>query len=199
MYNRQITHAPVALFLGAGASKPFGKMLMGEFVSNVEKKPQFAADSLFSEIVNTPDGRDLEHLFEELDEWSRKGYCQCDDGIKLHDRGSLGVTPKPLVQRLAERASQMQKDLRKEVFNAYRDFQPNRKQELVQRFSALFELLFKGLDPGKSPLVIFTTNYDPAVEIFCQARSGVYRLCDGFVTQWNAGSPAWHRESIDQL
>ncbi len=199
MYNQPIVTAPVALFLGAGASKPFGKMLMGEFVSNVEKKPQFAADSLFSEIVNTPDGRDLEHLFEELDEWSRKGYCQCDDGIKLHDRGSLGVTPKPLVQRLAERASQMQKDLRKEVFNAYRDFQPNRKQELVQRFSALFELLFKGLDPGKSPLVIFTTNYDPAVEIFCQARSGVYRLCDGFVTQWNAGSPAWHRESIDQL
>ncbi len=198
MYNQPIVTAPVALFLGAGASKPFGKMLMGEFITHLEKKPQFAAESLFSDIVKPPEGRDLEHLFEELDEWSRKGYCQSDDGIKVLDRG-LTVTPKPLVQRLSERASQMQRDLRKEVFNAYRDFQPRQKQELVERFGSLFEVLLKGLDPAKSPLVIFTTNYDPAVEIFCQARPGEFRLCDGFVTQWNAGSPIWRRESIDQL
>ncbi len=163
-------------------------MLMGEFVSYLEKRPDFGSETLFSEIVNSPEGRDLEHLFEELDEWSRKGYCQQDDSIKVRPLGSLAVSPKPLVKRLAETASYMQENLRKEVFNAYRDIETRYRQELVQRFEALFGALHKGCDPGKNPLVIFTTNYDPAIETFCQNRAGEYSLCDGFVPQPNAAS-----------
>jgi len=103
------------------------------------------------------------------------------------------------MQWLADTASQIQENLRREVFNEYREIQPMYRQELVQRLGALVGVLLKGLDAGKSPLVIFTTNYDPAVEIFCQAKPGEYRLCDGFVAQWNAGSPVWRRESFDQL
>ena len=201
MYNQPVVNAPVVLFLGAGASKPFGKMLMGEFVSHLENLPAFAGESLFREIVNVPDGRDLEHLFEELDEWSRKGYCNEEDPFRgpPAPAGSLAVSPKPLAKRLAERASRMQEDLRQAVFNAYCDIPPGHKPKLVQRFAALFDVLFKQLNPKKSPLVIFTTNYDPAVEVFCQERPGEYSLCDGFVPQPNAASHAWHRESIDHF
>jgi SIR2-like domain len=197
VYNQPIVTAPVTLFLGAGASKPFGKMLMREFVDYLDHKKGFGGNTLFTEIVNTPEGRDLEHLFEELDEWSRKGYSQQGDFIQ--PRGGLGVSPEPTMRTLAKRAAQLQEDLRREVFNAYRDIHPQYRQELVRRFEALLEVFLEKLVLGKSPFVIFTTNYDPAIETYCQARAGQYRLCDGFVSQWNAGSPIWHRESIDQL
>lgn len=92
----------------------------------------------------------------------------------------------------------MLRRLRREVFYAYRDIQQQHRKELVQRFDALLQVLVGEIDLAKNPLVVFTTNYDPAIETFCQASPGEFRLCDGFVAQWNAG-PVWHRESIDHF
>ena len=173
---------------------------MKQFVNHVEKLPQFLGQTLFSEIVGTPEGKDLEHLFEELDEWSRKGYSEQGTSPSAPAPPGYGaVSRKPLIQRLAESANGIQEDLRREVFNEYRDFQPQFRQTLIQRYEALLGVLSKGLDLRNNPLVIFTTNYDPAIETFCQANAGEYRLCDGFVQQWNAGSPVWQRDSIHQL
>jgi hypothetical protein len=199
MYNQSIVTAPVSLFLGAGASRPFGKMLMGEFIDHLERQEAFGKDSLFRDIVSVPDGRDLEHLFEELDEWSRKGYYVHADLPSTRSRGDLPGASQPALGRLANKAGYMLKRLRKEVFGAYRDIEPSDRNRLVELLGALFGVLLKGLDPARNPLVAFTTNYDPAVETFCQAKAGEFRLCDGFVPQWNAGSPRWRRESIDQL
>jgi hypothetical protein len=199
MYNQPIITVPVALFLGAGASSPFDKMLMGEFIDHLKNQDGFRNAPLFGDIVSAPEGRDLEHLFEELDEWSRKGYHLQDDTASVRMRGSPLSSAEPSLKKVAREASRMLEGLRKEVFHAYRNFQPAHSKELVLRFEALFGVLLKKVDLGKNPIVVFTTNYDPAIETFCQGKAGEYRLSDGFVPQWNAGSPVWHRESIDQL
>lgn len=197
LYNQPIVTAPVTLFLGAGASKPFGKMLMGEFISHLESQNAFGRQTLFKEIVSTPESRDLEHLFEELDEWSRKGYSQQGGSVQL--RSGPRASSEPLMKQLARNAGWLQESLRREVFNAYRDIDTSHRQELVQRFAALLGVLHNAYDPGKNPLVIFTTNYDPAVETFCRSRAVEYNLCDGFVPQPNAASQIWSRGSIDQF
>jgi hypothetical protein len=200
MYSQTIITAPIALFLGAGASRPFGKMLMGEFIDHLKNLHEFKNDALFNDIASAPGGRDLEYLFEELDEWSRKGYHPVLEAVLI---GGQGGMPPTLAHApgLPEKASKMLADLRKQVFNEYRDIDPGQAKDLVQRFDALLGAAFKGVDPGKNPIVIFTTNYDPAVETFCTdpGKHGEYRLCDGFVPQPNSGSPVWRRESIDQL
>jgi hypothetical protein len=199
MYNQSIVTAPVALFLGAGASKPFGKMLMGQFIDYLKDREVFEGAPLFGDIVRAEEAPDLEYLFEELDEWSRKEYDLQDDTVSLRVRGTPLSSAEPSLKKVAREASRMLERLRKEVFHAYRDIQPAHSKELVVRFEALYGVLLKKVDPGKNPLVVFTTNYDPAVETFCRSKAGEYRLCDGFVAQWNAGSPIWHRESIDHL
>lgn len=202
MYNQRIVNAPVTLFLGAGASKPFGKMLMGEFIFYLENQRGFRSRTFFREIVGVPEGRDLEHLFEELDEWSRKGYYEADpDGVAPIRGLGLGrsESPREIVGGLAREATEVLRDLRKEVFAAYREISDGQRQNLVQRYEKLFEVLLESLDLTKYPLTIFTTNYDPAIEIFAQAKPGEYRLCDGFVYQGNAPNPLWRRDSIDNL
>jgi hypothetical protein len=64
MYNKTIVEAPVTMFLSAGASKPFGKLLMGEFINQLEQSARFKGSTLFNQIVKK--SRDLEFLFEEL-------------------------------------------------------------------------------------------------------------------------------------
>lgn len=180
--------APVALFLGAGASKPFGKMLMGEFVDYLNHQKGYGGNTLFTEIVNTSEGKDLEHLFQELEEWSSKGYSRQGD-VQVGTRGGSGLSLEPLMKSVAKKASELRAGVRHEVFNAYRNIEPKYSQELVRRFEGLFTVLAEALDIEKNPLVVFTTNYDPAIENFCRLNAGDFRLCDGFVPQWNAGSP----------
>ncbi len=183
MYNQSIITAPIALFLGAGASKPFGKMLMGEFIDYLEKQDQFKHATLLRDIIRVPDGRDLEHLLEELEEWSRKSYHVEDDKTLLRPRGDLAAVGESSVQRHARNATTITRALRREVFCAYRDIPATNRKKLVKCFDVLFEVLLKGVDTAKNPLVVFTTNYDPAIETFCQAKGGEFRLCDGFVSR----------------
>jgi len=72
VYNREITHAPVALFLGAAASKPFGKMLMAEFINSLYADKTFTSSPLFKQIAQK--NSDLEYLFEQLEDWA-DGLC----------------------------------------------------------------------------------------------------------------------------
>jgi hypothetical protein len=78
MHNRQITDAPVTLFLGAGASKPFGKMLMAEFITSLYADKTFSSSGLFNQIVQ--ENRDLEYLFEQLESWAEKHYIERNTG-----------------------------------------------------------------------------------------------------------------------
>lgn len=206
-YNPLITGNPLIIFLGAGASKPYGKMLMSEFVKYLEKEKGFGNNPLFQEIISMPDGRDLEHLFEELDEWSRKGYHKGRTTVQPllgpRKRGLESATVNEF-EDLADAASRLQTDLREEVFNAYSNIDDGPKHKAVIRlFEELFPALLVNPRVPTSHFVVFTTNYDPVIETFCQDQSkrGAYKLCDGFASQTgaNAEIALWHPDSFHNL
>ncbi len=183
MHNRQITHAPVTLFLGAGASKPFGKMLMAEFINSLYADKTFSSSSLFKQIVQ--ENSDLEYLFEQLESWTEKGYVERNTGTP-----SLYGAPKEFI----DHARKLLVELRKKVFHAYKDIDGLSSSRLLSAFNELLGGIFETLDEQRYPLVIFTTNYDPAVETFC-ARSSGYEIEDGFANE--AGNWVWRREKFD--
>jgi hypothetical protein len=63
MYNQSVITTPVVLFLGAGASNPFGKMLMREFIDHLQNQGKFGNDKLFQNIIAAE--LDLEHLIHQ--------------------------------------------------------------------------------------------------------------------------------------
>lgn len=73
MVTNEIVESPRLLFLGAGASKPLGKMLMGEFVQHLLSGfPNESYSPLLRAICEK--NPDLEFLIEQLEEISSKRY-----------------------------------------------------------------------------------------------------------------------------
>src|SRR6266581_1193305 len=160
MHNAQITRAPVTLFLGAGSSKPLGKMLMGEFITSLYGDTRFTSDPLFQRIIRG--SPDLEYLFQELDDWKAKTYMKAP--LTTPPNPKLYLDPNSFA-RISEDAAELGALLRRKVFAAYNAVD---SKKTVQLFNELLEGIFRDLDYQKYPLVIFTTNYDPAVETYCE-------------------------------
>jgi SIR2-like domain len=203
MYNEAITGAPVTFFFGAGATRPLGKLLMGEFIEHLEANRGFRGRPLFREIVGKE--RDLEFLFEELDEWIGKGYYAPLSLFPRIESSELGIagtdrTHEQFLDGFREvlrQAAEIRSELKREVFNTYREI--NNPQAVVDLFQPLFEAVsaFDGARPH--PLVIFTTNYDPSIETFYERSSARYSLHDGFFHDESAMTYVWHRAEFDQF
>lgn len=190
MYGSDITNAPVTLFLGAGATKPLGKMLMGEFITDLYRDARFYSDPLFGRIVHK--NPDLEYLFEQLEVWKETAYMQLHlpepgDGALLH------IDPAYFAKISAD-AAELEDALRRKVFQAYKDIDPARA---VPLFNVLLDGIFSHVDPQRYPLVVFTTNYDPAIEIYCDECQASYELEDGFAEE--AGRYLWRRQKFDNF
>lgn len=207
MHNPAIIGAPVTLFLGAGASRPLGKLLMTEFIDEFEKNLRFGADDLVEAI--TKEEKDLEYLFEELQEWTRKRYFADQRSIAriatpdsippasmlpgVQTGGSFGGA----LRNVIDTADDLERDLRRAVFGHYSRVEPT---ATIPLYKPLFDLIFE--DPRlatTSPLVIFTTNYDPAIERFCEIDSGEYALEDGFFHNGPARRYEWRRSQFDDF
>lgn len=190
MYSRDITHAPVTLFLGAGATRPLGKMLMGEFISYLHQDSRFYSDPLFTRIVHK--NADLEYLFEELEGWKEKPYMQ----VRLPEPtggAALHLDPQYFA-RISADAAELENALRRKVFAAYRDIDPTK---VVPLFNQLLDGIFDRLDSQKYPLVVFTTNYDPAIETYCRECRASYEIEDGFTEE--VGRDVWRRQKFDNF
>jgi SIR2-like domain len=205
MHSQAILGAPVTLFLGAGASKPLGKLLMVEFIDYVAQERGFKHDPLFQAIVTKE--KDLEFAFEELQDWGSKRYMANESALdsyrsfKLSRMSIPGVqqNPEPFDIELAgvvQDAERLQLDLRREVFTHYRHVE---SADTDPVFAPLFDLAFENINPNTTPLVVFTTNYDPAVEEFCNIRSADYALEDGFFLNAPARRYEWKKSQFDEF
>jgi len=205
MYNQAIVTSPVALFLGAGASKPLDKMLMGEFINFLEGEKNYSSSPLFQAI--TVKERDLEFLFEELEDWARKTYLGAMHRVRGQSSSSLGArrpvggqsssSPLDYAGDIIEMAAGLLDDLRKDVFQQYR--QINEPAAVSPLFNPMFEPIFECIRPGKHCLPIFTTNYDPAIEEFRSQNSDQYLLDDGFEATRYGANHSWSREYFESL
>jgi hypothetical protein len=192
-----IVGTPSILFLGAGASQPYGKMLMADFVRSFRKKNEHVSGGP-APIISNPlldaicgQKEDLEFLIEELEILSSLDYL---------GRQTFNLSP-PIVlseqkerwsgiSQLAIEATRLLGDLRKEVYLHYRAIaEPARTKILKEPLSLIRS--------GSHPAVVFTTNYDPAVEKFCAKHQ--LRLIDGFVHDEQTQEYIWSRDAFDRF
>jgi hypothetical protein len=179
-----LASSPIVLFLGAGATAPLGKMLMREFVATLSSKSDFSDNPLFEEI--TKKDADLEFLLEELQDLERKSYLKDRDGvgseISTRPRGTR-VESFPAVglssNWYSRNASVLRRRVEQEVYHAYKSFGSASERKIKKHFKSLFDLIGKSLKPGV-PMIVFTTNYDPAIELLCEQCPREYALIDGF-------------------
>ena len=170
---------------------------MADFIRKLYGDREIGSNKLFQQIVRK--NPDLEYLLEELEDWAEKGYME---GIvpNLDILGSiLGTLPRgspspASSSSIVLHAGALITLLRRKVFEAYQDIAE--PANVAPLFIPLFDGIFSQLDPQKFPLVVFTTNYDPAVEIFCEKCSSTYELVDGFSHDQAAGAFYWKKENF---
>jgi hypothetical protein len=177
--SNSIVKAPCVVFLGAGASKPLGLMLMREFVFSV--KNSSPPDSELFEAV-CKQSEDLEYLFEQFAELETKDYLsfQTNPRTIMHGSG------------LQMAAGRLNSWLREKVFLHYRSIDENNKN------LALLANILNPLLEKSSPVVVFTTNYDPAVEVLSRGALKC-SLVDGFRLDPLRQEYFWDREVFDKV
>ncbi len=181
--NKCRLRAPIILFLGAGATAPLGKMMMKEFVQHLRNQPRIAQSGLFHDIVMK--NADLEFLLEQLQDWEQKAYLNYRV-MGDNDYGPPQPPSIPIPQKmesnfheLAETAGSLRRLIQAEIFNHYRFFDSIAERKLKSYFEPLFQVVSQHLKTSE-PIVVFTTNYDPAIEEFCRLNFAKYSLFDGF-------------------
>jgi len=195
-----IVGARKLLFLGAGASRPYGKLLMGEFIRSFRKKLE-GGRGLPRVIPATPSPlldaicakqEDLEFLIEELDALSSREYLenQSFDPNPPGMGGGMRNWRWPDFQKLAADARALLASLKREVYLEYRRIPDPTQTSILAKPISL-------LQTDSHPTVIFTTNYDPAVEHFCSAQG--MHLTDGFRHDELAQEYVWNRAAFDEL
>lgn len=199
MLNKHIVSAPHVLFLGAGASKPLGKMLMGEFIEHLKELPEINQFGLFHDIIRQR-GADLEVLLQELSDIVNLQYLEY--GLSHHSTLTGPPLPPHLgipayrersFPEIANTASALVDGIEAEVFNHYRRFE--REGDIVPTLLPVLEKLAPKQD---GPLVVFTTNYDPAIERCCQL-SDRFQCVDGFVPVSGTREHMWSPTRFGQF
>ncbi len=169
------------LLLGAGVSAPLGKKMMGDFVTHLSMVQGINTSQLFQAIAAKK--RDLEFLLQELSDLESKAYI---DDLKIAPEGGY---PTRLFQSTALEASSLRNLIEREVFLHYRQFDRTAVKKIKNHLLPLFDAVSSRLGVGE-PLVVFTTNYDPAVEDFAKQVS-TYEVFDGFTYDSRLGESVW--------
>jgi SIR2-like protein len=190
-----VDKAKTILFLGAGASAPLGKMLMVPFIDHLEK--HLKEYPLFTDIIARK--RDLEFLLEALANINDVSYLRYSlkRGHAIVNEHNYHSTTLDDSRRessfpeLKTSALSLRTYIEREVFNHYRAFDDNQSV-----FDLLNPIIMEVAERSGVPPIVFTTNYDPAVEKYCEL-SGAYVCVDGLAHDQQTRSYEWRAENYE--
>jgi hypothetical protein len=215
--NSLITLAPAVVFLGAGASAPLGKPTMAGFMPKL-------IESLQARFVHVPGVKDLlsylsddlEELLEQLASMANMPFAKAFTirpygGAQSASAAQHDIDPGEGAVKGASvlgysAPAMLRAAVHKAVIQEYRWVDGSQATAL---YGPLFELLFtlfgepsktqKGVWPGlrSALLPVFTTNYDPAIEAFCERNFTNYSLVDGFKYNPAERKESWSPEHFD--
>jgi hypothetical protein len=217
--NSLITLAPAVVFLGAGASAPLGKPTMSGFMPMLTRRLRldFIDVDGVSELLSHV-GHDLEELLEQLASMVDMPYVKAfimesSNGPSvgplpplppdIDPYGSMSANGPRLVRSIASR---LRAAVHKAVIQQYGSVD---KEQALALYGPFFDLLFTHFgEPSTLPgaawpglrsalLPVFTTNYDPAIEAFCEGGFARYALNDGFRYLEAERREGWTREHFD--
>ena len=167
--NRQILQSPVVLFLGAGASQSLDKLTMKPFVERLPARIKYRPDPVKKALQHLIEhcGDDLENILGELDAIIHLKSATSVSMIREGGSRSISQDVANSVRHAIE-------------YDIIREYAEVPLEKVTRLYRPLFDLIFARIDPQVHCLPIFTTNYDPAIETFCDAHANEYALTDGF-------------------
>ena len=152
----------LALFLGAGASVPYGMPTTNE-LKDVLKTVEFP----FGEMLNRPEYPDVEYILPALDDITN--FSESEGGkfwsIYRRDHFNEMVNKAKLAKRIVEQ----------EIFLRYKwdTLNDSSAQNLLGRLFALAK-------SKKGNVTIFTTNFDTVIEEYCAKSDKDIKCINGF-------------------
>lgn len=156
--NTTITQSPIILFLGAGASVPLGKPAMKQFVERLAIDIKVGSDASLLFALISVRGHDLELIVGDLETFLSLPYVSSFvfDGENL-----------PAYEVNRNDVAKLRSLIRHSIIREYRTINV---EKAVAVYRPLFDIIFSHIDPSTCCLPIFTTNYDLAIETFCNKQ-----------------------------
>jgi hypothetical protein len=176
---------------------------MREFVNQAPQAMGPGNNMLWDILMKDQTNHDLEHLLQQIDELRTKDTALWPDrqesgtGGRPADLGLVAVA-LGLQVRIPDMAEELGKRIRRAIYNSYGEISD--RARVVKVFTPIFDKLNKRMAELSKPLLIFTTNYDPAVEIYSEECLPQYPLVDGFESDnRNRIGPVWNRKHFDDF
>ncbi len=163
---------------------------MAEFVQKLSRESVGGEEYELLRLLIRFRGFDLEAILGELDTIISLDYANEVSGRYV------GSTPTSSVEFNIHRgrAISLRYRIKHEIIKQYRYVDGSK---VVELYAPIFESLFSQFDSSQNVLNVFTTNYDPAIELFCKRQYGKYSLCDGFRYLEAERDHVWDRDVFD--
>ena len=195
----------IALFLGAGASVPYGMPTTREMQDKIR-----AGNPVFprKDLLDCDQFPDIEHVLSALDQLitfaeSRAGELYAEHGGGGPDDGSGGAAGRVITTSSIRRHEAYKISAR--AFNAHVS-ESRKAKEIIERFIAqsyrwsssndecagkVLKSLFDLVKSRGDHVTIFTTNYDTVIESYCGDPARQAERIDGFEMHKARRIPVW--------
>ncbi len=155
----------IILFLGAGASAPFGYPTTEKFLDGLKAELGNSAEGiLLSDILKVPHVRDIEHVLEML----KALRVFKEHPIKeLVSTFRTSIDLPMMSENLSEQlktAESLEDRIQSDIYRQY-EFLPNTIDAVTEAYEPLLEMISSFR--GDNEIPIFTTNYDRVIEEYC--------------------------------
>jgi hypothetical protein len=166
----------IALFLGAGASVPFGKpvtKVMKEKLLNADTQNNQTNDILHS-LLTTQAFYDVEYVLQAIRDMKKiKDTVAAPFLSRVNSNFQFnfgGISFEGLLNRLGR----IEEFIEDQVYEEYR-WNNEYDEVLAKIYGRLFDFIAK-----HSEIHVFTTNYDRAMEMYCEIEGSLFQCIDGF-------------------
>ncbi len=172
----------IALFLGAGASTPYGMPTTSELLERIRRG---AADIPLKGLLDSPDVSDIEHVLAALND---VGQFAGSPGGRAYAKSAKDEFPS-----YAAAAAQAKRAIEECMYASYRwDPDHNHTAESV------LGMLFRFVRESGGRATVFTTNFDTAVEEYCKSSpenvGEIIRYVDGFAPNGARNMIVWKND-----
>lgn len=168
----------IALFLGAGASVSFGKPTTLDFKQLLSNRVTKTLEGdILQTLLEVPEFTDVEHVFQAIKKLTELNNNHAGTYFSYLFRGGFFSyrNGQPVFEGFRIKLRDVENTIKDEVFNQY-SWNVEQNTNVLHIYDEIFGLL----QYQTTKIHVFTTNYDRAIEQYCNLRINDFSLVDGF-------------------
>ena len=184
----------IILFLGAGASAPFGYPTTQKFLDGLKTELGDSVEGiLLSNILKVPHVKDVEHVLETLKALQVFKEHPIKEFVSTFQTSiDLPMMSGNLSEQL-KTVDSLEDKIQSDIYRQY-EFLPNTIDAVTDAYEPLLEMI--SALRGDNEIPIFTTNYGRVIEEFCH-RNGL--ICvDGFKINPQSDEFEWNVKEFER-